>query len=213
MTSDTLQSMPATKVPIHRLPLPPVSRRLQAQLPRVALPPLTSHQRRSKVFPSKVDTGIWARVNPLPLPFPFRAPADWQGEGPPGVEEVLGLYEPQSGGSDSNDGGLQVATTEKRLEWQPELLGISKSAVEECLPQLDVGDAFELCAPASAKSAQDGTNEPRQMLVDVLWGRKILYKGRGLGPRDLDEPADEEEYGPWSTRYAGEWLSPCVICD
>lgn len=198
MSLDSTANMPVPRVPIHRLPLPPVSRRLQAQLPRVPLPALTSHQRRSKVFPSKQDAGIWARVNPLPLPFPYRAPPDWKGEGPPGVEEVLGMYEPQA--NDITSSELGVGTTEKRLEWEPELLGIAKDAVETCLPHLDVGDALALCAGKDAESAEATA---REMLVDVLWGRKILYKGQGAGPRDLTQPAGEEEYGPWSTRYAG----------
>jgi hypothetical protein len=111
------------------------------------------------------------------------------------------MYEPQANGITSSE--LSVGTTDKRLEWQPELLGLASNAVEQCLPHLDVGDALDLCSGKSTDSAETSTNEARDMLVDVLWGRKVLYKGQGAGPRDLEQSADEEEYGPWSTRYAG----------
>ena len=86
-----------------------------------------------------------------------------------------------------------------------ELIGLAESGLRDCLPHLDVGDAFTLLrTPALSSSGQD-TPAPvdsdesaiaaRQELVDVLSGHAMLMNGEG------DD--DQTQWAPWSLRYSG----------
>ncbi|KAL1411379.1 hypothetical protein Q8F55_002335 [Vanrija albida] len=190
----TQLQQPASKVPIHRLPRP--SATLQGALKRLSLGDNPSAQRRSKVFPTS-SRGVWARVNPLWDNWPIQISKEElvelgvdldKGE-QISVEDVLKRWDPTDVLGEA-EGGLKVLSSKHRLKLEPALLGIAGPALEHNLPQLDVGDAHDLDAPAKA-----GTSEARDALVDIISGRKVLSSGPGA--------EENAEYGPWSTRYTG----------
>jgi uncharacterized protein YdiU (UPF0061 family) len=83
-----------------------------------------------------------------------------------------------------------------------ELLGLSNTGLRDCLPHLDVGDAFEILGKPSllghddsrGKQAEDSkAAATRQELIDVLGGHAMLISGE-----DADVP-----FAPWSLRYSG----------
>ena len=95
-------------------------------------------------------------------------------------------------------------------ELKRELLALSDSCLRDCLPQLDVGDAFvQLGKPTLTESDETlddlnvqvsaEQNSVRQELVDVLTGHSVLMA--------IDEDA-EDPYAPWSSRYSGHQYVP-----
>ena len=83
------------------------------------------------------------------------------------------------------------------------LIGLSAAGVRDCVPGLDVGDAFSVIGKPSLLPPEGG-GEPtaatpeeaaaRQELVDVLSGRSMLVP--------FDENGNPVS-GPWSLRYSG----------
>ena len=85
------------------------------------------------------------------------------------------------------------------------LLGLSETALRDCLPHLDVGDALGILGTPSLLGGQpdlqqeqqaDGGGKAvatRQELIDVLGGHAMLVSGD-----DADVP-----FAPWSLRYSG----------
>ena len=91
-----------------------------------------------------------------------------------------------------------------------ELLGLSDTGLRDCLPHLDVGDAFEILGKPSLLASVDPQLEEqrtvdseeaskRQELIDVLGGQALLISS--------DEA--DVSFAPWSLRYSGhqfgEW--------
>ena len=81
------------------------------------------------------------------------------------------------------------------------LVGLSQTGLRDCLPHLDVGDAFALLGtPALLPSDQDQVAEivrsqaVRQELIDVLSGSAVLSN------EDIDPV---RSWAPWSLRYSG----------
>jgi hypothetical protein len=188
-----------TKQPIHQLPLP--SRTLQSTLSRLDLDSSPVAQRRSTTF-NPATPGVWARVYPLWSPWPLRVTKEElldmgvdvdKGE-QVSVDDVLKRWdveEYESASSETASSGLGLGTSAHRSKISPGLLGLSKATLSDSLPHLDVGDGVELCN--SSTSSTTGTNSPRDALIDVLSGRKIVQSQDDNG----------HAYGPWSTRYCG----------
>jgi hypothetical protein len=94
---------------------------------------------------------------------------------------------------------------EPRNRDQPrELIGLSETALRDCLPHLEVGDAFAILGTPSLASSFDDEGNPtpselhdavsaRQELIDVLSGHKALMSPLGA----------ETPFAPWSLRYSG----------
>ncbi|KAF6757235.1 hypothetical protein DFP72DRAFT_892062 [Ephemerocybe angulata] len=87
-----------------------------------------------------------------------------------------------------------------------ELVGLSETGLRDCVPQLDVGDAFAvLGAPSlSGEFGDEGDGQPsdipeaieaRNDLVDVLSGHATL-----MTPPEVEA---ESAFAPWSMRYSG----------
>ena len=83
------------------------------------------------------------------------------------------------------------------------LIGLSETGLLDCVPGLDVGDAFSVIGKPSLLPSEDeneataATPEEvaaRQELVDVLSGRSMLIP--------FDESGNPVS-GPWSHRYSG----------
>jgi hypothetical protein len=177
----------ATKHTFSRLPLPPSSEITQHNLPRIdpSLPsgenPHTA-QRRSQTFPK---AGVWARVTPLPIAFPYRLPRAAEGEKQQGIEEWLGSWDASQSGDEGSG-----AISEKRKALQPELIGFSDGCVRDVLLHLDVGNAAQYTGQQG--DGEEQLDEAAQELVDCVSGKRIVM-------RDVEGKA----YGPWSSRYAG----------
>lgn len=179
-----------------RLPLPPSSEITQHNLPRID-PSLPSGnnthtaQRRSRTFPKD---GVWARVTPLPIAFPYRLPRAQEGEVQLGVEEWLGDWD-KFEGEDAD--GLSAKASEKRNRLEPEILGFSEECARDCLPTLDFGNVLEYTGQRGDGDEQLDVNA--QELVDCISGKRVITG-----------TVEGKEYGPWSTRYAGESVAGSV---
>jgi serine/tyrosine/threonine adenylyltransferase len=206
-----------TKHPISTLPLPPPSRLLIHNLtPDPATPSVSafkyalrnnpSVQRRARIVSPESH---FSHVSPFPLPFPYEIePPENPGEAfdkEEYVEQWLAAREALSPGektvSDTSE-SLQKLYPARRGN-SMELLGLSDTGLRDCLPHLDVGDAFEvlgepsLMAHAETQEQQRAEDSKaaatRQELIDVLGGHAMLISG--------DDP--EVSFAPWSLRYSG----------
>ncbi|KAL7279034.1 hypothetical protein ACG7TL_006867 [Trametes sanguinea] len=222
-------------VPISALPLPPPSHSLTHALTpdpytptpaawRATRATRPSVQRRARLL---APPAHFSYVAPCPLPFPFRV------EYPEGVEEEGGeaqveaverwLVEREAlrevpgaaAGQEEGEGKrrLKVYVSEKRDE-ERVLIGLAETGLRDCVPHLDVGDAFDLLGEPSltgpfgqgenAEQAANGAaraegdeaaRAARQELVDVLSGHALLTNGEGEDP--------QTQWAPWSLRYSG----------
>ena len=223
------------RVPISALPLPPPSHSLIHALtpdPHTPSPfawrtiraERPSLQRRARLLAPQAH---FSYVAPCPLPFPYRVeyPEDAEGEVQVrAVEEWMvareALHEVPTAvgrGFDADAGeqkklegrlGLRKYVSEKRDE-ERVLIGLAETGLRDCVPHLDVGDAFDLLgspslsvpagqdADASVKVCAAGEDviAARQELIDVLSGHATLMNGEG---EDV-----QAQWAPWSLRYSG----------
>ncbi|KAH9902803.1 hypothetical protein C8Q73DRAFT_742083 [Cubamyces lactineus] len=229
------------RVPISALPLPPPSHSLIHNLtpdPHTPSPAAwratrearPSLQRRARLL---APPAHFSYVAPCPLPFPFRVEypeEDADGEAQvAAVERWLvhreALREVSRAGvqeghraeqGESGEAGLKKYVSEKRDE-ERMLIGLAETGWRDCVPQLDVGDAFDLLgspslsavppdqgtssessrAPAKERETSTSTDAAaaRQELIDVLSGHALLMNGEG------DDP--QTQWAPWSLRYSG----------
>ncbi|EUC57586.1 YdiU domain protein [Rhizoctonia solani AG-3 Rhs1AP] len=202
------------KYSIGSLPLPPSSHILTHNLTPDPIQPsvyafyqnLTSKpsaQRRSRILD---PSSHFSYVAPLPLPFPYRiAPPEGEQDVDKAelIEEWLSKHEPLEELSlASGSGPLKKYTAREGARNQKRiLLAVAATGLNDCLPHLDVGDAFDvigsgsLSKPSTASEEKD--NAARQELIDVLSGHSVLM--------DIPSSAESEQkgYAPWSLRYSG----------
>lgn len=215
------------KVPISELPLPPPSHILTHNLtadPNEPTPSAFTHdvlqnrpsiQRRARLLPGEAH---FAYVSPMPLEFPYEVPPI----PPSGIDDKAAHIEnwlkareatiPAETALKRNDPGpspnglskfVSQARDQKRV-----LIGLSETCLRDCLPHLDVGDAFVVLGrpslvPSSSEdwevarevSSPQAAEQVRQELVDVLGGHAVLMSA--------DAAADGKGYAPWSLRYSG----------
>ena len=204
------------KMPISKLPLPPSSHILTHNLtpdPRTPEPATFLHdviskspsiQRRARLVSPEAH---FSYVNPMPLEFPYEvSPPDPQEEGVYDkgeyIEKWLSDREAKVPSDDKVPlrGHVSVARNQKR-----QLIALSETCINDCLPLLDFGDAFDDLQPALVPSTLnnvEGTSSSaeaqraRQGLVDVLGGHVSL-----MSP----DPSDtcSNGFAPWSLRYSG----------
>ncbi|CAG7849370.1 SubName: Full=Related to FMP40-Found in Mitochondrial Proteome {ECO:0000313/EMBL:CCA78086.1} [Serendipita indica DSM 11827] len=161
--------------------------------------------RRARLLDSSAH---FSYVTPLPVPFPFRI------EFPDEIEDKRGFIEAwlshreatepiEQQDADKPSNGLTKYTSADRLQ-ERELIGVSEACVQDCFPQLDIGDALDLIGKPSlmaqslsepSNHAGDSQSTARQELVDILSGHTVL----------ASYPANEADsgYAPWSLRYSG----------
>lgn len=221
----TITTMAAklTKVPISKLPLPPPSHLLTHNLtpdPNEPTPSAFIHdvlqnrpsiQRRARLLPGEAH---FAYVSPMPLEFPYEVPPI-----PPTATDDKAAYietwlkeheatipaETALKRTDPSPNGLSKFVSQVR-DQRRALIGLSRTCLRDCLPHLDVGDAFSVLGrpalvPSSsedgeaAREALSPAERVRQELVDVLGGHAVLMSA--------DAAADGKGYAPWSLRYSG----------
>lgn len=213
-----------TKYPISALPLPPPAKILIHNLtPDQVTPSVSAFKYLLKNDPSSqrrarltTPQSHFSHVSPFPLPFPYEIePPDDPGEAFDHAEyveqwlserEALNPREQQvqPTESDANEPLQKLYPASRHNDM--ELLGLSNTCLRDCLPHLDVGDAFEVLGKPSLlgrpDSQQPGKPEKdedskaaatRQELIDVLGGHAMLISGD-----EADVP-----FAPWSLRYSG----------
>jgi len=212
-----MSTTPTVKKPISALPLPPEHLLLTKNLtPDAETPNLLrfleilkekpSIQRRSRAISPQSHFSF---TSPLPVQFPYRLkPPD----PPPTDEERLNYIERKLAELESlEEQPLPQAAHGSRYKKfasgnrDPErvLIGLSEAGLRDCVPGLDVGDAFSVIGKPSLlpSEEQNESTEPteeevfaRQELVDVLSGRSMIVP--------FDESGNPVS-GPWSLRYSG----------
>jgi hypothetical protein len=205
-----------SKVPISSLPIPKPTHLLTHNLTPDTLTPsvavlrnevLTKKptiQRRSRLLASQSH---FSYVSPLPLPFPY----DLQPiEGPIKAEDIeRWLAEREAVHKRSLGDASEPSPSDKEVDLemcypknrdQPRvLIGLAETGLNDCVPHLDVGDAFETLGapsffPPSQKSRSgDETSEAaaahaRQELIDVLSGHAVL----------MSSEKSKAPFAPWS---------------
>jgi hypothetical protein len=220
LSGRAMSTLIKTKYSISALPLPPPSKLLIHNLiPDSATPSVSafkytlrnnpSIQRRGRIVPPQSH---FSHVSPFPLPFPYEIePPENPGEAfdkEEYVEQWLAAREAlnpkettESTESDNSEPLLKLYPTSRNNRM--ELLGLSDAGLRDCLPHLDVGDAFEVIGKPSLlgsvldlqeRHAEDGDAAvKRQELIDVLGGHALLIS---------NDEADVS-FAPWSLRYSG----------
>ncbi|KAJ7475769.1 hypothetical protein FB451DRAFT_1244693 [Mycena latifolia] len=200
-----------TKYSISALPLAPPSQLLTHNLtpdprtPSVAafrdevLTTSPSLQRRARLLAPEAH---FSYVTPLPVPFPYDieppSPSDAPPDSPSYIEKWLAAREPRiAQPPTSPNASLCKYTAEVRDNvGDAKLIGLAESALRDCIPHLEVGDAFALLgAPALAVDDNEEVTEGTQPaaaartdLIDVLSGRAVLMS---------------DSFAPWAVRYSG----------
>jgi serine/tyrosine/threonine adenylyltransferase len=220
-----VNSMPHTfkQFPISSLQIVSKSQSLQHNL----LPdPLTpSHAAFENIIKSKpsvqrrsrlVDSGShFSFVTPFHIPFPFRIEIpddspDVELDKAAYVEKWLSdreaLEEVDPIDQDLKQSLFKYSNSKDRSNQPPpQLLGLAEQAIEDCLPNLDLGDALTVIDPNRSENVVNGTNRSnnperrasiREELVDVVSGRVVLMS-------HPSKPTDTGPYLPWSLRYCG----------
>ena len=210
-----------TKYPISALPLPPPSKILIHNLtPDQVTPSVSAFKYTLKNDPSIQRRGRltapqshFSHVSPFPLPFPYEIePPENPGEAFDHGEYVeQWLSEREALNPREAAEPTESDTSEPLQKLYPasrhndmELLGLSDTGLRDCLPHLDVGDAFEVLGKPSLLGRPDSQEKPeedgkskaaatRQELIDVLGGHAMLISG---------DDADVS-FAPWSLRYSG----------
>lgn len=225
--------MQPKKVSLASLPLPPVSRLLTHNLtpdPVTGKDPSSflkviqttpSFQRRARLID---QASHFSYVTPLPIPFPFAI------EFPEEIEDKKEFIEAWLSHREATEPvGDNVAssdiikdnapivltkhTSEDRIQ-ERELLGVSSLCVQDCFPQLEIGDSLKVIGQPSLtaqspsqsngdtngieKTTEADKNEAskaRQELLDILSGHTILTS--------FPDSPDSVGYAPWSLRYSG----------
>jgi len=99
--------------------------------------------------------------------------------------------------------------TAKNRDQPLDLIGISETGLRDCVPHLDVGDAFAILGAPSLTNefADEGDPQPseikevvdaRQDLIEVLSGQYTL-----MSPPEDEAAPDSVPFAPWSLRYSG----------
>jgi hypothetical protein len=196
----------------------PAFRRVQVEFP--------SLQRRARVcliFPDFLSepTADFLQLLAPPChfsyvaPFPVRFPYDIDPPVPAQdadktnyIEKWLAEREavhPQPPSALLSDAPL-VKHASKHRDQPLDLIGISETGLRDCVPNLDVGDAFTMLGTPTLTQEFDDEGHPqpsqvqeavaaRQELIDVLSGQYVL-----MSPAD---DGDKTPFAPWSMRYSG----------
>lgn len=96
--------------------------------------------------------------------------------------------------------------TSKHRDTPLELIGLAEAGLHDCVPHLDVGDAFALLGNPGLAPESDDTGGPqpsdiarvaaaREDLIDVLSGQCVL-----MTPDGGDSA---QAFAPWALRYSG----------
>ena len=146
---------------------------------------------------------------PMPFPYSIQPPTDHP------VQDKAGFIEKWLSEREANhERSLPLDTVPRylriydrhNLDQPRDLIGIAETCLNDCFPNLDVGDAVTtLGVPSLANAFSDedghlpsdsqGPVSAREELVDILSGQSVLM----TPPSEPDDTA----FAPWSLRYSG----------
>ena len=151
---------PSSKFLLSALPLPPASHTLPRNLtpdPNVPTPAdlrkvqceKPSLQRRARLLAAQAH---FTYLTPYPVPFPFRiVPEEGEeiADQAAFIEKWLAEREAvhEIPGASSSESNTLKKYYPRNRDQPLELIGLSETGLQDCLPHLDVGDAFEGAAP------------------------------------------------------------------
>ncbi|KAF8626131.1 hypothetical protein AX15_005078 [Amanita polypyramis BW_CC] len=210
-TKGTLSALPVARsaqLLVHQLtpdPFTPTPAAFRTRL----LADSPSIQRRARLA---LPQSHFSYVTPFPVPFPYNIdrPADPPQDKADYIEEWLADREAVH----KHDAAPSTTTLRKYYSLnrdQPRiLLGVSEFTLRDCLPHLDVGDAFAtLGAPSLSNPFADegdhvlSTNKEavhaREDLIDILSGHAVLMSDEAS--ENIDDP--RTGFAPWALRYSG----------
>ncbi|CAA7266939.1 unnamed protein product [Cyclocybe aegerita] len=169
-----------------------------------------SLQRRARLLPAPCH---FSHVSPFPVPFPYNieapVPASDDSQGSY-IEKWLAEREathPLPPSPNHPNAPLRKYSSKNRD--QPlDLIGISETGLRDCVPHLDVGDAFAVLGVPTLSNELGDEGDPypsdikevveaRQDLIDVLSGQFML-----MSP-PKEEVSDAVPFAPYSLRYSG----------
>ncbi|KAG5650896.1 hypothetical protein H0H81_010625, partial [Sphagnurus paluster] len=214
MEKHTISALPLpspSQLLIHRL-TPDTHTPSVSAFRTTILPKTPSLQRRARLLEPQSHYSL---LTPLPIPFPYdiEAPVPPAGAAPIAdkasyIESWLAAREATHERplpADAPPRPLRIYDPTPGIRDQPRILiGLSETGLRDCLPHLDVGDAFALLGTPSLAGpfADEDTGDPvpggvkaRQELVDVLSGHSVL-----MTPPGED---DDTAFAPWALRYSG----------
>lgn len=213
----------SSKLPLHCLPLPPISHTLIHNLtPDPVTPdPATFHDRVLRTEPSVQrrtrlldDTAHYSHVSPLPLEFPYRIEVDENSDRNKVVETWLSQKEALSE-VDIGPSTLKAYSSDNRIK-DYHIIGIAPRGLKDCVPALDIGDALQHIGipslvpnsdetkpghlvdgnpPTANNTASENPNSPTRI-------REVLTDILS-GHTALFDPSKGKGYAPWSLRYSG----------
>ncbi|KAK0421477.1 hypothetical protein EV421DRAFT_1283008 [Armillaria borealis] len=199
-----------SKIPLSSFSIPPAARLLNHNLTadpksstpaafRKVLAESPSIQRRARLVDNRTH---FSYVSPFPLSFPYDIEPDESDtvtDKAAFIERWLSRREAIQEYQSQNNTVLKKYFPQERDQTRM-LIGLSETGIRDCLPQLDVGDAFALLGkPAlTASSSTEDNNlqststesdiSARNDLVDILGGHAVLMS---------------DDFAPWSLRYSG----------
>ncbi|KAJ7274519.1 hypothetical protein B0H12DRAFT_1089086 [Mycena haematopus] len=205
--------MAANKYTISALPLASPAQLLTHNLtpdPRTPSVPIfrnevlttgPSIQRRARLLAAEAH---FSYVTPFPVPFPYNieppSPSDEPAkpEQPSYIEKWLAAREPRIAQPPAVPNASLCKYIPELYDnvGEAELLGIAETGLRDCIPHLDVGDAFALLGSPELTATEneeitDGLESAvaaRRDLIDVLSGRAVLMS---------------DTFAPWAMRYSG----------
>lgn len=199
-----------SKIPLSSFSIPPTAQLLNHNLTadpksstpaafRKVLAESPSIQRRARLVDNRTH---FSYVSPFPLSFPYDIEPDESDtvtDKAAFIERWLSRREAIQEYQSQSNTVLKKYFPQERDQTRM-LIGLSETGIRDCLPQLDVGDAFALLGkPALTvsistedKNLQSTSTESdisaRNDLVDILGGHAVLMS---------------DDFAPWSLRYSG----------
>lgn len=199
-----------SKIPLSSFSIPPAAQLLNHNLTadpksstptafRKVLAESPSIQRRARLVDNKTH---FSYVSPFPLSFPYDIEPDESDtitDKAAFIEQWLSRREATQELRSQNNTVLKKYIPQERDQTRI-LIGLSETGIRDCVPQLDVGDAFTLLGKP-ALTASNSTEDynirststvsdisAREDFVDVLGGHAVLMS---------------DDFAPWSLRYSG----------
>ncbi|KAH6909030.1 hypothetical protein BKA70DRAFT_1277239 [Coprinopsis sp. MPI-PUGE-AT-0042] len=202
------------KLTISALSIPqPANRLLIHNLTPDTHTPSPTASGRADELASSLRHATFSHVTPLPLPFPYEIEPPSPSDDPKSVDKNAYVEKWLSEREARDPSPLPTHFPNaplrkyygKNRDQPVELTGLSEYALRDCLPHLDVGDAFSLLGVPALSESFDGEGdgkpseneeavEARKDLIDVLSGTATL-----MSPPE----ATEGGFAPWALRYSG----------
>ncbi|KAJ8076572.1 hypothetical protein PM082_000995 [Marasmius tenuissimus] len=218
--------MTIPKARISALPLPPSSHLITHNLtpdpltpsPKTfisqVLPNNPSAQRRARLASPEAH---FSYVTPFPIAFPYRVEppenvSEEELDKGQVIEQWLSDRESKYPKDDECDEGRLKLHYPRTRDEKRILIGLSETGLRDCVPQLDVGDAFitlgtpsltDFTSVKGSSPVSEDAVAARQELIDVLSGHAVLMSSSHPAGGSGENLEHTQGFAPWSLRYSG----------